>query len=119
MAEGSDALLERLDRVMKDEFDAKMLGRVGRDQLTEVKFFKRAVRWHEQELQLEWRHTTRHRTRGVAWTDGHSSCDEDTNTRNEGDWWRRSRCSGTAGDFSGSYLPLSGGINWTHCPGQA
>ena len=38
MAEGSDALLDRLDRVMKDDFDAKMLGRVGRGQLTEVKF---------------------------------------------------------------------------------
>ena len=25
---------------MKDEFDAKMLGRVGRGQLTEVKFLK-------------------------------------------------------------------------------
>ena len=50
MAEGSDALLDRLDRVMKDEFDAKMLGRVGRGQLTEVKFFKRTVRWREQEM---------------------------------------------------------------------
>ena len=38
MAEGSDTLLDRLDRVMNDEFDAKMLGRVGRGQLTEVKF---------------------------------------------------------------------------------
>ena len=26
MAEGSDVLLDRLDRVMKDEFDAKILG---------------------------------------------------------------------------------------------
>ena len=50
MAEGSDALLDRLDRVMKDEFDAKMLGRVGRGQLTEVMFLKRTVRWHEQEM---------------------------------------------------------------------
>ena len=30
MAEGSDMLLDRLDRVMKDECNAKMLGRVGR-----------------------------------------------------------------------------------------
>ena len=29
-------------------------------------------------LQLGWRHTIRHRTCGVAWTYGHSSCDEDT-----------------------------------------
>ena len=43
MAEGSDALLGRLDRVMKDEFDAKILGRVGRGQLTEVKFLRRTV----------------------------------------------------------------------------
>ena len=32
MAEDSDALLDWLDRVMKGEFDAKMLGRVGRGQ---------------------------------------------------------------------------------------
>ena len=31
---GSDALLDQLDRVTKDEFGAKMLGRVGRGQLT-------------------------------------------------------------------------------------
>ena len=30
MAEGSDALLDRRDQVMADEFEAKMLGRVGR-----------------------------------------------------------------------------------------
>ena len=29
-AEGSDAVVDRLDRVKTDEFDAKMLGRVGR-----------------------------------------------------------------------------------------
>ena len=34
MADGSDVLLDRQDRVMKDEFNAKMLGRVGRGQLT-------------------------------------------------------------------------------------
>ena len=54
MAEGSDALLDRLGRAMKDEFDAKMLGRVGRGQLTEVKFLKRTVRWHEQEVCFSW-----------------------------------------------------------------
>ena len=37
----SDALLDRLDRVMADEFEAKMLGRVGRGHLAEVKFLKR------------------------------------------------------------------------------
>ena len=41
MAEGSDALLDRLERVMTDEFEAKMLGRVGRGHLAEVKFLKK------------------------------------------------------------------------------
>ena len=41
MAEGSDALLDRLDRVVADEFEAKMLGRVGRGHLAEVKFLKK------------------------------------------------------------------------------
>ena len=50
MAEGSDVLLDRLDQVTKDECNAKMLGRVGRGQLTEVKSLKRTLRWHEQEM---------------------------------------------------------------------
>ena len=50
MAEGSDALLDWLDRVMTDEFDAKMLGRVGCGYLAEVNFLKRKLRWHEQEM---------------------------------------------------------------------
>ena len=45
MAEGSDALLDRWDRAMTDEFDAKMLERVGRGYLTEIKFQKRTLRW--------------------------------------------------------------------------
>ena len=44
MAEGSDALLDRLDRVTKDEFHAKMLERVGRGQLIDVKILKRTLR---------------------------------------------------------------------------
>ena len=35
---------------MTDEFDAKMLERVGRGYLTEIKFLKRKLRWHEQEM---------------------------------------------------------------------
>ena len=62
MAEGSDALLDQLDRVTKDEFDAKMLGRVGRGQLTEVKCVKRTVRWHVQEMCSSWSGGTRHVT---------------------------------------------------------
>ena len=37
-AEGSDALLDSLDRVMKDWFDTKMLGLVGRGNPAEIKF---------------------------------------------------------------------------------
>ena len=59
MAEGSDALLDRLDRVMADEFEAKMLGRVGRGHLAEVKFLKRTIRWHESEMCFSWSGRTR------------------------------------------------------------
>ena len=62
MAEGSDALLDLLDRVKRDEFDAKMLGRVGRGQLMEAKFLKRTVRWHEQEMCFRWSGDTRYIT---------------------------------------------------------
>ena len=62
MAEGSDALLNRLDRVMKDVFNAKMLGRVGRGQFTEVKFLERTRRWHEQEMRFSWSGGARHVT---------------------------------------------------------
>ena len=54
MAEGSGALLDRLDRVMKNQFDAKMLGRVGLGHLTGVKFLKRTLRSHEQEMCFSW-----------------------------------------------------------------
>ena len=47
-------LLDLLDRVMKDEFDAKTLGSVGSDQLTEAKVLKRTVRWHEQQMCFSW-----------------------------------------------------------------
>ena len=43
-----------LDRVMADEFEAKMLGRVGRGQFAEVKFLKRTTRWHEDEMCFSW-----------------------------------------------------------------
>ena len=66
MAEGSDVLLDRLDRVMQDEFNAKMLGRVGRGQLTEVKFLKRTLRWHEQEMCVSWSGGTRYVTELVV-----------------------------------------------------
>ena len=52
-------LLDRLDRVTKDEFDAKMLGTVGSDQLTEAKVLKRTVRWHEQQMCFSWAGGTR------------------------------------------------------------
>ena len=62
MAEGSDALLDRLDQVMADEFEAKMLGRVGRGHLAEVKFLKRTIRWHENEMCFSWSGGTRYVT---------------------------------------------------------
>ena len=62
MTEGSDALLDRQDRVTKDEFDAKMLGRVRRGQLTEVKFLERTLHWHEQEMCFSWSGGTRYVT---------------------------------------------------------
>ena len=62
MAEGGDALLDRLDRVMADEFEAKMLGRVGRGHLAEVKFLKRTIRWHEDEMCFNWSGRTRYVT---------------------------------------------------------
>ena len=58
--ESSDVLLDRLDRAMKDEFDAKMLGRVGRGRLAEVKFLKPTLRWHEQEVCFSWSGSTRY-----------------------------------------------------------
>ena len=47
---------------MKDEFNAKMLGRVGRGQLTEVKLLKRTLRWHEKEMCFSWSGGTRYVT---------------------------------------------------------
>ena len=47
---------------MKDEFDAKMLGRVGSGQLTEAKSLKRTVHWHEQEMCFSWAGGTRYVT---------------------------------------------------------
>ena len=59
ITEGSDALMDKLDRVKRDEFDAKMLARVGRGGLREVKFLKRTVRWHDQEMCFSWSGGTR------------------------------------------------------------
>ena len=60
LAEGSDALLVRIDRVMTDEFDAKMLGRVGRGHFAEIKFLGRTLRQQEQEKCFRWSGGTRH-----------------------------------------------------------
>ena len=114
MADGSDALLYRLDRVMKDELDAKMLGHVGRGQLTEVKILRRTLRWHEQEMSFRWSGGTRHVTE-LAVLLGQTL---ELRRRHEGNWWRRSRCLGAAGYLSGSNLPLSGGVDGIHRPRQ-
>ena len=128
MAEGSDALLGRLGRVMKDEFDTKMLGRVGRGYFAGVKFLKRTLRWHEQAMCLSWSGGTRHVTEVavlLGLTD--SSCDENTNS-GKGNWRRRSRCPRAAEYLPPSLpspllpscnLPLSGGVDWMQCrPGS-
>ena len=47
---------------MTDEFDAKMQGRVGRGYLAEIKFFKRTLRWHVQEVRFHWSGSTRYVT---------------------------------------------------------
>ena len=60
LAGGSDALLVRMDRVMTDEFDAKMLGRVGRGYFAEIKFLGRTLRQQEQEKCFRWSGGTRH-----------------------------------------------------------
>ena len=114
MDEGSDVLLDRLDRVTKDEFDAKMLGRVGRGQLTEVKFRKRTVRWHEEETCFSWSGGIRYVTElavllGLA-----------TNTRTLG---TKATGSGARDALDRWTLfrqlpPFSSGVDWIHRPGQ-
>ena len=47
---------------MKDEFDAKMLGRLGSGQLTEAKSLKRTNHWHEHEMCFRWAGRTRYVT---------------------------------------------------------
>ena len=73
-------LLDLLDRVMKDEFDAKMLGSVGSDQLTEARVLKRTVRWHEQQLCFSWAGGTRCVTELVVLS-GRTDTRTVTNTR--------------------------------------
>ena len=74
-----------------------MVGRVGRGHITEVKFLKRTLRWHEQEMCFSWSGGTRYVTElGVLLGLADSSSVEDTNSRNEGNWRRRSRCPGAA-----------------------
>ena len=47
-----------------------LVERSDRGQFTGVQFLRRTLRWHEQEilLQMERRHTIRHRARCAAWT---------------------------------------------------
>ena len=58
-------------------------------------------------LRLERRHTIRH-----SLTYRHSSCDEDTNSGNEGNLRRRSRCPGAAGYLSGSNTGEPAKLDW-------
>ena len=54
LAEGGNALLDKLDNIMSQEFEAKLLGRVGCGQLAEAKSLKRTLRWHEEEASFTW-----------------------------------------------------------------
>ena len=49
-----DDLIAQLDQMMMTEFEAKLLGRVGRGHLTEIKFLRRIVRWHDDEVCFSW-----------------------------------------------------------------
>ena len=84
MAEGSDALLDRLDRVMADEFEAKMLGRAGR-----VKFLKRTIRWHDDEMCFSWSGGNRY-VLELAVLLGLTDTRSVMMTRTPGDGWKRS-----------------------------
>ena len=53
MAEGDD-LPTGLDQIMMTEFEAKLLGRVGRGHLSVIKFTKRTLRWHDDEMCFSW-----------------------------------------------------------------
>ena len=60
VAEGSDELVTLLDAIMSTEFEAKLLGRVGRGILPVMKFLKRTLRWHEEEASFRWSGGTRY-----------------------------------------------------------
>ena len=49
-------------RMEREQGNAKMLGRVGRGHLAEVKFLKRTTRWHEDEMCFSWSVGTRYVT---------------------------------------------------------
>ena len=37
-----------------EDLEAKLLGRVGRGHLPEIKFLKRTLRWHDEEASFSW-----------------------------------------------------------------
>ena len=59
VAEGSEPLT-RLDAIMPLAFEAKLLGRVGRGHLPEIKFLKRSLHWLEGEASFSWSGGTRY-----------------------------------------------------------
>ena len=68
---------------MKDEFDAKMLGRVGSGQLTEAKSLKRTVHMHELKMCFSWAGGTRYITE-LAVLPGRTDTRAVTKTRTPG-----------------------------------
>ena len=94
MAEGSDALLDLLDRGMKSSMPRCGDARVVVSSLKSSSFHEPCAGMSKRVLQLQRGHTVPHRARRVAWT--HGRCDEDQNSGNEGNRRRRSRCPGAA-----------------------
>ena len=94
VAEGSDELLTRLDVIMSSEFEAKLLGRVGRGHCPVIKFLKHTLRWHEEEESFSWSGGTRY----VEELAQRRRRTQATQQRRRRRLWSR---AGTAGPFPG------------------
>ena len=70
--------------LMSSEFEAKLLGHVGRGHLPQIKFLKRTLGLHEEEASF-------------SWSGGRQTSDEVEDSGNESDREQRTRCAGTAG----------------------
>ena len=105
---------------MSSEFEAKLLGRVGRGHLPETEFLKRTLRWHEEEANISWSCGAQY-VEELAQLLGHTGDRAATKTKTPGserDWERRTRFAGTAGHSPGGRLSDSGGHDWLHRLGE-